>query len=342
MISEVWRDVRQRVQPLAKRIDAQQHRIELKTGGLTGGLVEMWSLQHPDRVRGRRYQRVVIDEAAMVRDLGAAWRGIIRPTLSDLGGDAWLLSTPKGHNFFRECFLWGQQEGNDWRSWQMPTASNPHIPPEEITAARRELPERVFAQEYEAQFLDEAGGVFRRVRECATAARQEAAQPGHGYVAGVDWARAAGGDYTVFVVLDSTAREMVYLDRFSGVDYALQVGRLKAMYERFRPTIFSELNNMGGPVTEMLQREGYPLIGLTTTNGSKAQWVDALALALERSDLALLDDPLLLSELLAYEATRLPSGLLRYAAPPGQHDDMVSALLLAWQGCMEDGPLVLW
>jgi hypothetical protein len=38
----------------------------------------------------------------------------------------------------------------------------------------------------------------------------------------------------------------------------------------------------------------------------------------------------LVSELVAYQAERLPSGLLRYGAPGSQHDDAVMALAMAW------------
>ena len=37
------------------------------------------------------------------------------------------------------------------------------------------------------------------------------------------------------------------------------------------------------------------------------------------------NDPVLIAELQAFEATRLPGGSLRYAAPEGQHDDTVIA-----------------
>jgi hypothetical protein len=40
----------------------------------------------------------------------------------------------------------------------------------------------------------------------------------------------------------------------------------------------------------------------------------------------------LVSELVAYQAERLPSGLTRYTAPSGGHDDTVMALAMAWSG----------
>jgi hypothetical protein len=142
--------------------------------------------------------------------------------------------------------------------------------------------------------------------------------------------------------MDRARKTVVALDRFSGVDYGLQVGRLRALCERWNPqVVYSEMNNMGGPLTELLGREGLPVHGVTTTNASKARWVDALALAFERGEMTILDDPVLVGELLAYEGTLLPGGGTRYSAPPGGHDDCVMSLMLAWQGC-EQGETLVW
>jgi hypothetical protein len=93
----------------------------------------------------------------------------------------------------------------------MPTVSNPYIPADEVDDSRRSLPERTFAQEFEAVFLENEGAVFRRVREAATATPQAAALDGHRYTIGVDWGRAS--DFTVMAVVDTTTRELVCLDR---------------------------------------------------------------------------------------------------------------------------------
>ena len=60
--------------------------------------------------------------------------------------------------------------------------------------------------------------------------------------------------------------------------------------------------------------------------------VESLALAFEREQIEILNDPLLIAELQAFAAERLPGGSTRYAAPEGMHDDMVMALALAWRG----------
>jgi hypothetical protein len=67
MMSDVWRETYNTVLPTVKRVSAQEHRLEL----ITGGVIDMWSLDTPDAPRGRKYQRVVIDEAAMGSDYRA-------------------------------------------------------------------------------------------------------------------------------------------------------------------------------------------------------------------------------------------------------------------------------
>jgi hypothetical protein len=360
-LGEAWRDLKKILQPITVEKSEQQFRIVVDTGGV----LECWSLDNPDAPRGRKYKRVVIDEAAMVRYLGEAWQAVIEPTLLDLLGDAWFLSTPKGANFFKTIFNWGQDPERypEWKSWQMPTVANPTIPhlPEEVEKKRHSLPERIFRQEYLAEFVDDAGGVFRNVNDaailpCSTGwpsyACIEVEGPDgersliprepdddHKYVIGVDWGKI--NDFTVLAVIDATTKELVALDRFNQIDYSLQIGRLKALARRFGTrTLIPERNSIGEPLIEQLKSEDYRVHSFTTTNASKAEVIDALTLAFEKGELKILDLPVLIDDLQAYEAERLPSGLLRYSAPEGYHDDCVMALALAWHGATEAPPQV--
>lgn len=336
LMIEIWREALTLLQPVINRKNQQERRIEF----ITGGLLEFWSLDNPDAARGRRYKRLIVDEAALVRNLVDVWNLALRATLVDFAGDAFFLSTPKGRNGFWQMWQWGQDPAlGEWASWQMPTSANPKIRPAEVEAMRLGMPERVFAQEIEAKFLEDAGSVFRRVVDAATAVALDAAKENSNYVMGVDFARS--NDFTVLTVVDLNAHEVVYLDRFNQVDYAVQVGRLRACYERFRPhVIIAEQNSMGGPLVETLQQQGLPVQGFVTTNATKVQIVDALALAFERGDIRILPDPVLIGELQAFEMDRLPSGLIRYGAPSGQHDDCVMSLALAWSGVYDAQPLL--
>jgi predicted phage terminase large subunit-like protein len=145
------------LRPVARQVHVQDRRIEL----VTGGVVEFWSLDTPDVARGRKFRRVIIDEAAMIPKLEEAWQGVIRPTLADLEGDAWFLSTPRGFDYFHTLYQRGRSdEFPDWASWQMPTTANPFIPPGEIEQARQETPETVFRQEYLALFEEDDATIF--------------------------------------------------------------------------------------------------------------------------------------------------------------------------------------
>ena len=325
LLSDVWRELQSTLGPVVARLNQQERRLELHGGGT----VEMWSLDSPDSGRGRAYASVVIDEAAMVSNLEQAWQSI-RPMLTDLQGEAWFLSTPKGMNYFSALFNRGQDpDRKDWASWQMPTSENPHIDPAEIEAARLDMTEWAYNQEYLALFVNWEGSVFRRVGEAATVMARMNPEAGHAYAIGCDWGRS--NDYTVFLVLDATTHAVVALDRSNRVDYALQCERLKALCEKWQPQqIIAEQNSIGQPVIEQLIRDGLRIQPFTTTNPSKAQAIEALALAFERGDIRIVNDPVLVSELVAFQAERLPSGLLRYGAPGGQHDDTVMALALAW------------
>jgi hypothetical protein len=332
-MTEVWQLLVRTLEPITKRISVQDHRIET----VAGGTVELWSLDGKMPARGRKYKRVIVDECAFVPILVDIWNFAIRPTLADLKGDAYFLSTPMGLNGFWQLYQKGGSE-EDWQAWQMSSYVG-NVPASEIDDMVRSLPERVVAQEIKAQFLEDGGAVFRNVVE-ATTGKVKQREPGHQYIMGADFART--NDFTVLTVIDVTDKTMVYLDRFTNVDYATQIDRLTALNKRYEcDAIVAEANNMGGPLVEQMQWAGLPVQPFTTTNATKAQIIQGLALALEQQEIHLLDDNTLRNELLAYTIETLPSGLLRYGAPAGLHDDTVMSLALALYGCSTTGPL-LW
>lgn len=156
MLSEVWRNVAFLVDPITKTRNAAQYRLELRTGRTS--TIEFWSLDKPDVARGRAYGLIVVDEAAMVPDLEEAWHAVLRPTLVDLRGDAWFLSTPRGFNFFHSLYSLGQDaDQREWASWRMPSSTNPHLPADELVAAQAQTDPVTYSQEYEAEFTMRAG-----------------------------------------------------------------------------------------------------------------------------------------------------------------------------------------
>lgn len=320
-LKEPWREIGDRLRPLISRMNETEKVIEL----LTGGRIDFWSLRDTeDAGRSYKYARVIVDEAAMVRRLGAWWTEAGRPTLADYRGDAWFLSTPKGRNYFWSLFC---DQGAEFARWQMPTSTNPYIAAEEIEAARASTPELAFRQEWLAEFIDEAGGVFKGVFD--------AIEPGAGacppvdgqrYYIGVDLAKYQ--DWTVLCVLDAAGRQ-VYLERFNQISWERQIAAIERVANTYPGSILIDSTGVGDPIYERLRGKGLPIQPFHFTAASKDQLIDNLAILIEQRRLTLMDDEVQTNELISYEYEQLASGRLRTNAPQGMHDDCVIALALA-------------
>lgn len=193
------------------------------------------------------------------------------------------------------------------------------------------MPAKKYAQEFEASFESTVGQVFQNIKQCANAEVQKFADPLHEYVLSCDWGRYH--DATVVTVYDKTLKEMCFMDRFVGLPFASQVERIRKIYNRFNPSTFlAEANSFGAAQIELLQKEGMSVTPFTMTNQNKDQLVDALQIAFEYGEIAIIPDEILMGELQAFRAERLESGRMRFAAPQGSafHDDTVIALLLAY------------
>ena len=317
---EAWREIVQRLGPVAERVSEQEKRIEL----ITGGVIEVWTLDTQDPARGRKYALVVIDEAGIVRDLTETWQAAIRPTLVDLGGRALILGTPKGrrHGFMAMFNRGLLEEEPDWESFRASTLDNPYIPEEEVESARRELPAEVFAQEFEGIPLDDGANPFglKKIEESIGDVGDAPV-----VVWGVDLARAQ--DFTVAVGMDAWQR-VVQLERWQA-PWSVTKERVQALVKN-TPAIV-DATGVGDAIVSDLQEQGQPISGFVFTQPSKLRLMQRLIAAFQNKELTLPDEPWLIAELESFEFEYTSNGV-RYSAPKGLHDDGVMALGLALHG----------
>lgn len=333
----LWRFCEQRTAAVADRMRINRADMMMEFPG--GGSLGIYTAENDGSIRGESFHVAIIDEAAMIRE--ETYTDVIMPTLADYNGRCLLISTPKGLNWFYAEFQRGLADGQGQASFHAPTSANlkPNIQ-RAFELVRGRVPERTYRQEWLAEFVEDGGIVFRNVDALATLKPQLVPIPGHTYVGGVDWGRF--NDATVFAVLDATTHELAYVDRMVETNFHLQLTRLQALHQRFGVTTWeAEYNSLGGPQVEALQNAGLPVQAFTTTNATKAKIIDDLALALEQGTLRLLDDAVLCGELKAYTSERLPSGMIRYGAPAGMHDDHVMALALGVMNLGMEGALFL-
>ncbi len=348
LAQQLWRELKALTphEVLAKAPLEKDHRLEWRNGAVT----EVKSADDPNALVAVGLDYVVLVEAGLLPE--AAWNMALRPRLASPHrvGLAIFNGTPKGCNWYHRVYLRGTDpQLEEWESWNFPSAAmldadgqlrrhpygNPHVALEEIHRARQEMPDRWFRQEFLAEWLAGDGAVFRNVRERVA---PPPVQPKPPLVVGVDLAKRA--DFSVFVTFDS-AGHMLALERMNEASYPVQAARLISLLrEQGAKKCVIESNGPGEPFYDNLLRDlhhrrrefhGIPkLIPFTTTAQSKRQMIDALAVAFERGDITILDDPELVNEFVAYEITETAAGNVRFSAPEGGFDDRVMACALAW------------
>lgn len=230
-------------------MDSQKNRIEL----ITGGVIDFWTLHNTDDPgRGRKYGEIFIDEAAIIPSarFERQWTEAIRPTLTDFEGGATFGSTPKGQGFFKELFDRGLDSGEpDWASWQLPTVANPFINPSEVEAARKELPNAAFRQEYLAEFVTEFGAVFK---QGVYYEPSELPRNGFREATGADFAYTSkAGDWTVFIT-GRLFEGIIYITDLyrERVEATVWAERLKAL-----PNPFAFIGGQEGGIADFLRRD---------------------------------------------------------------------------------------
>jgi hypothetical protein len=128
---------------------------ELSIKLINGSTISLKGAEKPDNLRGRSLDFVVMDEFADMRP--ETWSEVLRASLSDRQGGCLFIGTPKGRNHFYD--LW-TQDYDDWQSFQYTTLEGGNVPDYEIEAAKRDLDERTFKQEYEAAFVNYSGIIY--------------------------------------------------------------------------------------------------------------------------------------------------------------------------------------
>jgi hypothetical protein len=299
---------------------------------MAGGISEIRgkSADNPVSLLGEGLDWCIVDEAARLKP--AIWEGHLTQRLIDKKGWALLISTPRGKGYFYDLYRRGQGSDPDYASWNYPSSTNPHLDPKVIESERSRLPERVYRQEFLAEFLEGAGQVFRNVRECATGEWQEYKRGGF-YLGGLDLAKVE--DFTVLCIMNEQ-RELVFADRFHRLDWGIQIERIKAAAKRYQiGGVFVDSTGAGEPVYEMLRSKGVNAIAYPLTVASKTALINNLAMLFEQGLITLPRYELWpegIDELEAFEFSVTELGNVRTGAPSGLHDDAVIALgLAAWR-----------
>lgn len=118
--------------------------------------IEVRSATHPESLVGESLDGVIMSEAA--KHKRETWERFIRASLADRRGWASFPTTPEGHNWLYEMWMFGQDESvAEYVSWRFPSWENPIVYPGGRTDPEILLIEKTTAPEW---FMQEIGADF--------------------------------------------------------------------------------------------------------------------------------------------------------------------------------------
>jgi len=301
-----------------------------------GPEVRCKSADNPQSLLGEELDLLVIDECSRVKK--STYEVNLYPTTTNRPNcRRFYISTPFGKNWFYDEWLRAKKKGG---AFHFTTKDNTTIVDVEKMweDSKSRLPADVFAQEFEAAFLDSASAVFRGVRDCIDARLEGGKEPqrGHQYLMGVDIAKF--NDFTVLTVIDKNTHEVVAIDRFNKIDYPLQKRRIYSLANKYGAKIVMDAMNAGASISDDLKAEGLHIIDFKAAEVKQADWqkksskvlmIDKLSSFIQEKNIKIPPNQALIDELEAFGYTMTESGNITYEAPPGLHDDMVNSLGLA-------------
>lgn len=134
---------------LTKPVQASDpHNTELRVDLINGARISVYGADNAETLRGIYLDDAVMDEYADMR--AGVWQTVVRPALSDRGGGALFIGTPKGRNEFYNVYE--AATGPDWTRVILRASESGLLPATELLAARAELTPEQYAQEFECSF----------------------------------------------------------------------------------------------------------------------------------------------------------------------------------------------
>ncbi len=114
-----------------------------------GRRIQLYGSDNPDSLRGQYFDGVILDEIGDQNP--KIWTEILRPALADRMGWCLFIGTPKGQNHFKD--LRDRAEDTpEWGLLEFKASETKLVPESELKAARAEMGEDKYQQEFECSF----------------------------------------------------------------------------------------------------------------------------------------------------------------------------------------------
>ena len=294
-------------------------------------------------IEGEAVDRFVIDEAGKI--VKQVWISLTT-TITQTRGKGIVTGTPRGLTWYYDIAKQAVRNEDPFFCYcHMKTEDSPFVTREAILRAKKLLPHHLFAQYYLAEFishsstfgdLDLMWDQSINVRSCHEKFWiADEAERKDEIVHGIDIAKKM--DFTVFYSVNGHGK-LVGFCRFQHVSYPQQVIRIKTYLTNYfngaENTIRFDATGVGVSFEDMLEEAQLEasLYPISFTNKSKSEMITKAVMAIQSGWHKTPRLKVIAHEFAVYELSVTSTGLHKYGAPDGEHDDVVSAAILAISG----------
>jgi len=147
--SIVWKKLKNKLQDLKwiKKINESELSITLKNNST----ISLKGSENANSLRGVSLSAAVFDEFAFIDP--EVWEAVIRPALADQEGPALFITTPVGKsNWAYDLYCMQDKFPDEWESFSFTTLEGGFVSEKEINAAKEQMSEKQFKQEFEASW----------------------------------------------------------------------------------------------------------------------------------------------------------------------------------------------
>lgn len=368
-----WRELK-KYMPKQWVVACSEDKMTMETIG--GGIIEVRSAYNPEDLVSVGLDLVTITEAARIKDLKTVWANL-EARLNSAGrgrkkdrtkdnfgaGKAIINSSPLGKNYFYKMYLFGKQGSDEyssnWVSYQYGWRENPYMNAladsivqtkfGEMTYEedlRRKIGDRLFRQNYLADFLAMDGAVFKDFEQKCVKnlfdmgmnkqQRDEYAKkwyesvPFHSYRIGYDPATGSSTDTPAVVVRDMDTNNIVQVIDLYGKNYDEQWDEIAFISRKYNYAPCAWLRTGHTAVENQLAKRGVVEIPLDEQAGNKAKYIQSLERAIQNEDVHVLLDGTETVQTLVLEMCDYTEKAGKYSNEQQEHDDFVSAMYAAY------------
>lgn len=301
-----------------------------------GSIQRFVGAEDPDKHRGVGAIDVIFDEYAEMKE--EIWTAIFQPILRENKGTATFIFTPKGKNHAWKL-IQTTRDNPEWFCQVLGVKDTEVFNQQELDEIKRNTPQALYQQEYECEFIDNAGQYFRRIRE--NTYEPDVEDLNGDFQIGVDLAKY--NDWTVITPFNLNSFKAYNQDRFNQIDWNLQKARIVSAYHKYGTGYKAsciDATGVGDPIVEDLRKEiNIPETpfdhAYKFTERSRDDLLRHLAIMLEQDKIKIPNDEGLISELESFRYEMSESGKLKIRVPDNMTDDRVMSLALAVYGQSE-------